>query len=176
MRLVSIGKEYRLLRFPTSIKNGVCEYFTYGKGYKKTRKFQVLDIDMPDRWEKLSWLQLCRIHEKYGIGVSNEYAECKVAGMISRQTMNGKYTFYEKIKDIIPENFDDFFELLPCEFGLSLFGMYLFDIVKFDRILSKMDPEYSDIDCTYKGEKCSMKEYVGKKYGENYVNIIEKLI
>ena len=153
------------------------EYFIYGKGHLKTKSFRILpDVELPDRWDNLSWLEICKIHEKYGIEISNEFAECKTAGIISRQTIYGKYSLYQKIKNILPENFDAFFEILPCDYLLSCFGMYSFDVCRLDQIFSKLDVEYNDVECTYKGETISMREYVALKYGADYVKLIDVLI
>lgn len=172
------GIIYKLVgKFDKPTASGILEYFIKGKGWVKTKSFRVLpDAELPDRWDNVSWLEICKIHEKYGIEVSDEFAECKTAGIISRQTIYGKYSIYQKIKNIIPENFDSFFEILSCDYLMSCFGMYFFDIIALDNALSKADKEYNNVEGTYKGEKISMNEYVKLKYGAEYVKIIDVLI
>ncbi|MFA5300810.1 MAG: hypothetical protein WC389_21680 [Lutibacter sp.] len=180
MKLIKVktkeGVLYLLNNWPNTIKNGSLTYFVYGKGYLKTKSFELTEIELPERYDKMTWLQLCRIHEQYGIEVSLQYAECKIAGIIARQTILGKFALYEKIRDIIPENFDEFFDIIPCDYMLSCFGIYVLDIIGLDDKLSKIDPEYNNIELKYKGVTCSMSEYITMKYGENYRNIVEKLI
>lgn len=180
MKIVAIGKKNNLIYFPYSditIKNNTVEYFIYGQGHKKTKCFTILEgVEVPDRWSELSWLQICKIHELYGIHVSNMHASCKTAGIVSKQTILGYYSIYTKIKDLIPENFDGFFDYLSCDYMLSCFGMYSFDIVSFDKKMSQIDSDYNNVECTYKGNKCSLSEYITLKYGEVYRNIIDKLI
>lgn len=174
------GIIYRMDIFPTSLSkdNKTIEFFTYGSGYRKTRKFEALEVELPDRWEKLSWLSICKIHELYGIGISEEYANNKTAGIVARQTILGKYSLYNKIKDIIPTdtNFDSFFDLLKCDYMLSCFGLYILDIINLDETLSKLDPDYNNNEATYKGETYSMNQYINQKYGATYSAVIEKLL
>ena len=181
MELIAYGKKrdsFLLNCFPQTIKNGVLTYFIYSKGYLKTKAFNIVNgITLPERYDKLSWLDICKIHEKYGIEVSNNYAECKTAGLVSRQTILGKYKIYSIIKDILPENDDSFFDLLKCEYFGSCFGLFSFDIIGTDDNLSKNDKEYDNVKCTYKGkENVSMNEYISEKYGFEYNKIIDKLL
>lgn len=177
MKVISFNKgtKFRLDRFPQEIKNGTLTYFEHGKGYKKTAHFTILEAELPDVWDR-SWLEICKITEKYGMEVGVEYADTKVAGIIAMQMLKGYFSLYEKIKDILPENFDSFFEILRFDYMLSCFGLYLFDIVALDKKLGEVDPEYLDEEATYRGEKCSMSEYVCKKYGEDYNKVIERLL
>ena len=174
------GIIYRMDIFPTSLSkdNKTIEFVTYGSGHRKTRKFEALEVELPDRGDKLSWLEICKIHESYGIGISEEYANEKTAGIVARQTILGKYSLYNKIKDIIPTdtNFNSFFELLKCDYMLSCFGLFLLDIIELDNILSSLDPDYDNNKATYKGETCSMNQYINQKYGAAYSAVIEKLL
>lgn len=182
MKVYEIKRKEGILYVPNSwtteiLKSGTLKYFIHGEGYLKTKSFRLLpDVELPDRWSKMSWLEICKIHEKYGIEISNEYADCKVAGIISRQTIKGKYSLYQKIKDIIPENFESFFEILPCDYMLSCFGIYFFDIIALDKILSKLDSDYNDEHATYLGQSISMCEYITLKYGSEYTKVIKTLI
>lgn len=181
MKIYEIKTKDGIINIPVSYlakeSNGTLTYFKRGNGYVKTKSFKVLpDVELPDKWDELSWLEICKIHELYGIEVSNSFAECKVAGIISRQTILGRYAIYSKIKDIIPANFDSFFELLTCNYLLSCFGMYTFDICTLDTTLAKIDKDYNDTESTYKGETISMANYITLKYGAEYSTIIKKLI
>lgn len=167
------------LTFPNSIeykdgKKPKLEYFKRGEGYKKTVVFEVLNETLPNRTNTISWLDIAKLTTKYGIEVGEYLAEGKVAGIIARQSAKGFATIYNKIKDIIPENFDPvFFENMKCDYIMSCFGMFSFDIVAFDKWLTTNDPDYSGDECTYKGKKCSMRQYIELKYGEDYVKIVE---
>jgi len=49
------------------------------------------------------------------------------------------------------------------------------DFFKLDKLFTKADREYNDSECTYKGEPCSMNEYVTKKFGNRASEIIDLL-
>lgn len=180
MEIVYLKKEniYIPLNWNNEIKNNVLSYFIYGEGYKKTKSFKILDEKLPEKYENnLSWFDIILIHDKFGIEISNEYAETKTAGIVSRQTIYGYHFTYKIIKDIIPNNFNhDFFKCLAYDYHLACIGIYLFDIVATDKCFSRIDSEYNPTECTYKNLSCNMNEYVLQKYGESYVNIINKLM
>lgn len=53
--------------------------------------------------------------------------------------------------------------------------MFTLDIVAMDEALGKLDSDYNPMAAKYKGEPCSMKEYIQQKWGSEYVAIIEAL-
>ena len=172
------GMIYKMNRFPQEVKNDTLQYFVYGEGYKKTKRFNRIVANIPELNEELSWLEICKIHEVYGIDVSNEYAEQKTAGFISKRTVLSKYWMYSKIKDILNtiENSEWFFNLLSCDHTLSMFGIYSFDIIELDKVLNRLDSEYDNINCLYKGKNVSMSEYIDLKYGKQYTEMIDRLL
>ena len=166
-------------RFPQSIKNQgkSLSYFIYGEGYKRTNSFEITKEVLPDRWSGLSWLDIMFIHEKYGINVSVEYADTKVAGIVARSNVYSRYNLFLKIKHLINKDEDRyFFELLKPDSMLSYFGCYTMDIVATDNEMSKADPEYDAEKATYMNNPCSMKEYVRIKFGNRHMEIIEALL
>ena len=131
--------------YPFKIKNGVLEHFTrsIGGGWKKTKSYKIVeDVELPDKWDKsITWLDVAKFYDQYGIEVANVYADRLTAGIVARQTATGYGKIYGAIKHLIPDNFDvRFFELLRCEYMLSCFGMFLFDIVGMDDSLGKDGP------------------------------------
>lgn len=67
----------------------------------------------------------------------------------------------------------------------SIFGFQLnpfvdmmgFNICDFDDKLAQMDPEYDNVNCTYKGEPdVAMADYVIAKFGERAIQIIRELL
>lgn len=164
--------------FSKEIKNGILTYFKYGEGYKKTKAFNIInDDELLELFDKnINELYVAKITSKYGVNVGSEYANRLVAGIIANQTAKGLCYIYEKIKDILPENFNnDFFKLLKCEYLFSCYGIYELDIIQLDKTLSKLDPNYDNEDCTYNNNICSMNEYITLKFGEPYSNIIKRL-
>lgn len=182
MQVIQIGKsEFRLNRFPTDVKGGKVKYFVRGKGYKTTKAFKILEEELPDVWGQ-SWLRICQLYEKWGIEVAKEYAEGRVAGIVARDFARAKFAMYERIKELIPteeeefKKFEAFFETLPHDYLLGCFGVGMFDVISFDEFLASQDEEYDAEECTYKGETCSMRGYVTQKFGPFYAEVIEKLL
>lgn len=166
-------------RFPSDIKNNgkSLKYWIYGEGHKRTNSFEVLDEKLPDKWDRLPWLDIMYIHEKYGLNVSNEYADAKVAGIVSRQNVLSRYALFAKARHLLdPETDREFFDLIKAEYMLSCFGCYMIDIVATDKEFSKADPEYDSENATYKGKPCSMDGYVKAKFGERYAAIIDAML
>lgn len=175
MRLLKVGKQYYADCYPCSIKNGMLEYFQ--NGWKKTKSFTVVEgVELPERWGDVSWLEIAKLCDQYGMEVANVFADCKVAGIVSRQTAAGYTVTYRLIKHLITEDFNPvFFECLKNEYTFACFGVYLFDLVETEERLAKIDPEYDRIKCTYKGRTVSMRDYVVEKYGEVYAEAIHVL-
>ena len=51
------------------------------------------------------------------------------------------------------------------------------DIIKLDEFLSYNDPEYDNEECKYKGNDCSMSEYITQKFSQEanvYINSLIK--
>ena len=163
--------------YPSEIKkDGKLEFFIQGQGWQKAKKYEIVEgVELPERWDKnLTWLDVAKLYDQYGLEVANVYADCKTAGIISRQTTVGYGRIYSKIKHLIDDTFDPkFFELLKCDYTMSCFGFFLLDIVELDKKFEQMDVEYNSIAAMYKGKECSMSNYVLQKYGQKYVDIIE---
>ena len=138
---------YLLNRYPNEIKNDTLKYFH--KGWKSTKTgFKIVEgVNMPDVWdEAVTWLDVAKFYDQYGLEVANQYAENKTAGIVSKQTAIGYGKIYSKIKHLVDDTFDaGFFELLRCDYMLSCFGVYLFDIVALDAAFEKLEtliPDY----------------------------------
>jgi len=169
---------YFLNKYPNEIKEVSSRkkfiYFIRGEGYKKTLAFEkVAEIDVCE----LSWLEIVKIADKYGLNVGKEFAEYKTCGMMARQAVRGKTKIYQKIKEILPNDFNsEFFDCLSSDYMLGCFGLDMFDVVATDKAFSQIDEDYDDCNATYKGKEISMNKYVEQKYGKEYVEIINKLI
>lgn len=166
-------------RYPSNITNNgkSLSYWIYGEGYKRTNSFEMMDEKLPDRRACLPWLDIMYIHDKYGINVSDEYADAKVPGIVSRQNIRSRYALFEKARHLLnPETDREFFDLIKPEYMSSCFGLYMIDIVATDKNFSKADPEYDSENATYKGQPCSMGKYVETKFGERYSAIIRVML
>ena len=164
--------------FPSKITNNgkTLKYWIRGEGHKRTNSFDILPEELPNIWS-LPWLDIMYIHERYGINVSEEYAWCKVAGIVARQNLYSRYALFQKARQLLnPETDREFFELIKAEYLSSCFGLYMIDIVATDTQFSEADHEYDSENATYRGESCSLEKYVRRKFGERYVAIINAMI
>lgn len=178
MKIVKTKRGMFPLRFPYSMENDTTfMYFINGEGYKKTKSFQVIDADLPDFWDELSWLHIVRIYDEYGEYVAHSYANNKTAGIVSLQTLRGFYALYKKAQSVIDDSFSPiFFDMCKCDYMLSCFGVFCLDIIKLDERLSSFDGDYDCVNCTYKGVKTSMSEYIENIYGEKYKKAIDLML
>jgi hypothetical protein len=176
MQIVEVDKEYYPLSFPQSIRGETLEYHKRGEGYKKTKKYRVLEDAIPDRWTPLTWLEIIQIHDKYGLNCSLLHAECKVAGIVAERNVLARYHLFTKAKHLLKPADADFFEILPTDSRLAIFGLYSLDVPALDKRLSAADPEYDDLNCTYKGKTCSLATYILTKYGARRKLIIDAML
>lgn len=168
----------RCICFPSKITNHgkTLKFWIRGEGHKRTNSFDILPEELPNIWGE-PWLDIMYIHEKYGINVSEEYAGCKVAGIVARQNLYSRYALFQKARHLLDLDTDrKFFELIKTEYLSSCFGLYMIDIVATDKEFSKVDPEYDSENATYRGETCSQEEYIRRKFGDRYAAIINAMI
>jgi len=114
----------------------------------------------------------------------NPVTHCKSKGHLTSErwyfavkTAAGYHSIYQKIQDLIKDEDAWFFDLLKCDYMLACFGLFSFDVVAFDNHLSKLDPEYDSINCTYKGLRdISTGEYILRKYGKRHFEMVQRLL
>ncbi len=77
----------------------------------------------------------------------------------------------------ICKRFKELFKIYPTGVFYNILPIYTgIDIPEFKRYLSKIDPEYDHINCTYKEKNMSMREYIALKYGHEADEIVRSLI
>jgi hypothetical protein len=54
-------------------------------------------------------------------------------------------------------------------------GSFIFQVMKFDRLLDERDPEYDFDNATYQGKPTSMNDYVWQKFGKRAVAMLDYL-
>lgn len=66
---------------------------------------------------------------------------------------------------------------VPLDGLLMMAGQRVYvDIIKLDKLFSYYDNEYNCIDSLYKGQPCSMSEYVTQKFGKKNCDLLETLL
>ena len=164
------------------VKGGKVEYYdTVCDTWKRTKKFSVITVPYNeiyiDENSDLSWYHICTLADKYSESLGLDLAFTMAAGIVAGNLFKCHFTIYKKIKNLIPSNFNiHFFDVLTCNPTLMHVGMISFDIVWIDKAFSLMDRDYDNEKATYKGKSCSMNDYINKKYGVKYSNIVNLLI
>lgn len=181
MKVVKVKRKKEILFFPNTfpqeVKGQSFEYFIRGEGYKKTKAFEFLNEEIPERWSSLSWLEIMYIHEKYGRYCSIIYAETKCAGIVALENLLSRYTLFQKAKHLLCRETDAaFFELIKTDGILSWLGMHQIDIIGMDDEFGKRDPEYQPELALYRGKPCSMDGYIEQKFGKRYAQIINAMM
>ncbi len=184
MQLVKIKSKNLILplTFPQKIHKEKLEYFVCGEGYKRTRAFEILPDEIPDKWNVGNFLNVAKCGDKYGLEVAAYLADGLTAGIIAKQMARGAIRKWRAIKEIDPE-FNDpvFFDAIKMEYTLSCFGVDVLDINGTDQALAKLDPDYNPENCTWRKNgkirrHVSIKQYIAAKYGALYAQMLESLI
>ena len=174
---VKNGQEINFLnRYPQEINGDQLTYFLPGEGYKKTKKFKISNVELPDL-TNLYWYEIAQIYDQYGYNIAVEYAEQKTAGCIAGRYTMAYYQIYKRAESILTKLPDaiTFFESLPIDYVMAIFGRGSIDIIKYDRELSIENPAYNSDNCTYNGQKCSLSEYIAIKYSPLHAEAISKM-
>lgn len=175
MKLYKLKDRWLPAHYPQSVKKGKLEYFERGRGYSKTKVFEEVEVaDIPDApW---TWLDVARAYDQYGKYVATYMAERLTAILIAAQTARGYHAMYQIVKSAAV-SFDDheFFALLKCNYLMALMGHDILDVVVFDKQLGKLDADYDPQAATYKGVPTSLRSYIGLKWGDKYVDIVDAL-
>lgn len=150
---------------------GSLEYFIKGQGRKRTKAFEKIE-GLPDRWTKLSALEIAKIADQYSSNLAKEYAEQHTCGLMAGQWTRGYHEMYKRTKHILKDEDVELFGMLRCDYMLGIIGVYELDIVGLDEHFGKIDPEYFPEAALYKDKPCSMTNYVLQKYGQHAVDVI----
>jgi hypothetical protein len=158
-------------------KQGRLSFFVYGKGYRKTKAFELINAPIDEN--KKDGLYVGEIATKYGHDIATEVCEnafgcCK----ISAQHWVGmfKIAYQTAIENLTETEISQVSRDVVNLFRpFSIFPVLEIDFL--DRELAKLDPEYNNAKCTYKGkENVSMKAYITEKYGKATMKLIEKML
>ena len=170
---IFVKKDWR-----TTIDNqGRLKYFVYGKGYAKTKAFELIDVPIDEN--KKDALYIGEIATKYGYDIATDVCEtafgcCKMnaehwVGLfkLAYETAVSNFTKNE-ISQISREVVNLFrpFSIFP-----------ILEVDFLDRELAKLDPEYDSEMCRYKGKDgVNMEMYIKEKYGEITAKFVAKML
>ena len=154
-------------------KNGQLEFFIYGQGYKRTKCFELIEVDLEPKKDAL---YIGEVASNYGDDIASYLCE-QAFGCCTMSAQNWT-PFFKHVYKIAKENFtENEFNGISKEV-VNNFRHFigLLDVAFLDEALSNLDTDYNCSECTYKGKNVSMAEYVQEKYGEPTMRLIKLLL
>lgn len=154
-------------------KSGQLKYFVYGQGYKRTKRFELIDVDLQPKQDAL---YIGDVAWNYGDDIASYLCE-HAFGCCTFSAQNWT-PYFRYVYKIAKENFnEDEFDNISRDVVnnfRSFFG--ILDTPFLDKALSRLDSDYDYDECSYKGKKVSMSEYVQEKYGEPTKHLIDLML
>jgi len=179
---VTLPKKEGILYVPSLPEENVdkFEYFIYGKGWKKTKRFEVIEIDVPDVLDNPFYIK--KYFDLYGESVVNDFLITNHSIYWKRHMLNislqSDLTLEESelLKKML-KRWDELYEKYVDESVVQFYDYFdIFDIVKFDKHMDNVDKDYDSFACTYKGKpNYSLKKYLDEKHGIATRKMVEKL-
>jgi len=153
-------------------KNGQLEYFKYGQGYKRAKRFELIDVDLQPKKDAL---YIGEVASTYGNDIASYL--CEHAFGCCQLSAQNWTPFFRYVYKIAKENFnEEEFDKISRDVVNNFRGFFgILDTTFLDEALSKLDSDYNCNECTYKGKNVSLAEYIEEKYGEPTVKLIELL-
>ena len=157
----------------TVSESGYLEYFIYGQGYKRTKRFELIDVDLQPKQDAL---YIGEVAWNYGNDIASYLCEHAFGCCtFSAQNWTPYFKHVYKVasnyftKEVLDSISRDVVNNIRHTFGML-------DVIFLDEALSRMDSDYDCNECTYKGKNVSMAEYVQEKYGEPTMQLINLLL
>lgn len=144
----------------------------------KLKNAEIVDgVNLPERHEKLSFLEVGKLGFQYGEHVARVYMDSLVPGMVAGEHTRSEIAKYSAFAAIFGEEefSKEFYESVVIDGFVTAFGEHVINPNATDKALAKIDPEYDYENSLYKGEKMSLGSYVIAKYGEKYLQVLNKL-
>lgn len=165
---------YVTASWPNEIdKHGLLNWFESGKGWSKTKLFEVVDVDLQPKKDAL---YIGEVATKYSYEVAVDLCE-RSFGCCTMSAEKWVYTFKAAYEVAMQHFTESERELIAREVVNKFRSFFGFDICFLDKALSEMDKEYSSSRCTYKDrENVSMGMYIKEKYGEVTARFVDKCI
>ncbi len=164
----SKDKIYIPHEWSVEIKNNKLVYFIYGKGYVKTNMKYIQEMEVEIN-EPGNYVQRWKIYSKYGKQVLKKSlpnnAECWKSSIVTLTTGGEKACkLFDQFKTYFQLNISAF-----VDWRLAGFGLFSFDIVKFDGYISnKFGYDINKL--------VSLQEFIRITFGPDQVKCIENLI
>lgn len=154
-------------------KNGQLKYFIYGQGYKKSKSFELIEVDLQPKKDAL---YIGEVASTYGNDIASYL--CEHAFGCCQLSAQNWTPFFRYVYKIAKENFnEEEFDKISRDVVNNFRGFFgILDTSFLGEALSKLDSDYNDKECSYKGRNVSLAEYIEEKYGEPAVRLIKLLL
>ena len=154
-------------------ESGYLTYFISGQGYKRTKRFELIEVDLEPKKDAL---YIGEVASNYGDDIASYLCE-HAFGCCTISAQNWA-PFFRYAYKIAKENFnEDELDNISRDVVNNFRGFFgCLDIPFLDKALSRLDSDYDGNKCTYKRKNVSMAEYIEEKYGETTVKLIELLL
>lgn len=154
------------------LQNGKLRYFVRGKGYRDTKAFELINVDLE---AKKDALYLGKVAKEYGDNIAAVLCETAF-GCCTSSAENWVSVFRTAYQTAIDNGINP--SDVATDVANNFRGFFgCLDVFFLDKQLSANDPEYNCAACTYKGKpKVSMKQYIKQKYGKPTAMLVEKLL
>lgn len=155
-----------------TIKNGKLKYFVKGLGYRTTKQFEVINVDIEPKKDAL---YIGKVAKEYGHAVATPLCE-EAFGCCQMSAENWVVTFQYAYETAIENNIDP--SQVAVEVVNNFRGFFgCLDVIFLESRLAGLDNEFEPSKCRYKGkENVSTKEYIEMKYGKPTALLIEKML
>lgn len=158
-------------------KQGRLKYFVYGVGYRKTKAFELINVPIDEN--KKDALYIGEIATKYGYDIATDVCE-SAFGCCTLSAQHWVGLFASAYTTAVENFTEDEISQISREV-VNLFRPFsIFPILEvdfLDRELAKLDPDYDNEMCRYKGKDgVSMGEYITEKYGEITAKFVDKML
>lgn len=154
------------------IKNGKLKYFVKGEGYKTTKRFEVIDVDVEPKKDAL---YIGKVAKEYSHAVATPLCE-EAFGCCRDSAEKWVVTFQYAYETAIKNNIDP--SQVAVEVANNFRGFFgLLDVTFLESRLAGLDNEFEPSMCRWRGkENVSTKEYIEMKYGKPTALLIEKML
>ena len=155
-----------------TIKNGKLKYFVKGLGYRTTKVFEVIDVDVEPKKDAL---YIGKVAKEYGHAVATPLCE-EAFGCCKDSAEKWVVTFQTAYETAVENGIDP--SQVAVEVANNIRGFFgCLDVIFLESRLAGLDNEFEPSKCRYKGkENVSTKEYIEMKYGKPTALLIEKLL
>lgn len=156
----------------STVKGGTLTYFKQGEGYKKTKCFKLIDVDIEPRKDAL---YIGKVAHEYGKGVATQLCE-NAFGCCNMSAENWTSLFEYAYTQAVEHGINPSDVALEVANNIRTFFGSI-NMTFLEAKLAECDHEFRPSRCEW-GDRTnvSTKQYIAEKYGKASADFIEILI